>query len=154
SIRRREADMCKYLIGAAYLAMAFVLCAGSTLAAERNAKEPVQDGKTLSEWVKALKEGDREAREQAANALAKLGPKAEAAIPVLLQALKGDDVTVQFKAGDALAAIGKAAVPGLTEALKDSNVHVREHAAAALGKIGPEAKAALKVLIERMEDDD
>jgi hypothetical protein len=44
-------------------------------------KEPVYDGKPLSAWIKAFKEGKPEDRERAAQALGKHGPKAKDAGP-------------------------------------------------------------------------
>jgi HEAT repeat protein len=78
-------------------------------------------------------------------AIQKLGEiKDPAAVPALLHALKDEDVSVRWKAADALVSIGKTAVPALIEALKDKDSEVRREAAAALGKIkDPQAAPAL-----------
>jgi HEAT repeat protein len=101
-------------------------------------KEAVYQGKTVSQWVEALK--DKRLRFGAANALVRIGP---AAVPALIEALKDKDRNVRRAAALALGKIGPAtkdAVPALIEALKDKESYVRSAAAWALGKIGPEAR--------------
>src|SRR5262245_40640575 len=87
-------------------------------------KEPVYDGKTVSEWVALLKDKDDKVRLKAAFWLRQAGPEA------------------------------KAAVPGLLDSLKDKNVSVRQESAFALGRIGPPAKPAIPSLINALKDED
>jgi HEAT repeat protein len=97
---------------------------------------------------------DKDARWQAARALGYIGPEA---VPVLIEALKGQDEGVRFSAAWVLGIIGleaKTAVPDLIEALKDKDEKIRQYAAEALGRIGPAAKEAVPALIEVLKDQD
>jgi HEAT repeat protein len=67
-------------------------------------------------------------------ALGRLGD--EAALTVLLDELRGDDIWVRAAATGALISIGSPAVSGLVQALSDEDKAVRRAAAKALGKIG------------------
>ena len=87
-----------------------------------------------------------EDRRNAAEALARIGPKAKEAVPALIAALNDQDAEVRRSAAEALARIGpeaKEAVPALIAALKDQDILVRSHAAEALARIGKEAVPAL-----------
>ena len=98
------------------------------------------------------------ARARAAEVLGRIGPAAKAAIPVLTQAVKDEDVKVRRAAIDALAemkADAKMAVPNLAQVLKhhpmapdDYDVH--RSTIAALRAIGPDAKPAIPALVEVM----
>lgn len=59
-----------------------------------------------------------------------------AAVPVLLKALRWDDIFTRAAAAGALIQIGEPAVDGLVDGLRDENKAVRRAAAKALGKIG------------------
>ena len=74
--------------------------------------------------MQQLQDPDAKARVGAASALARLGPKAAPAVPLLI------------------------------EALNDQNKLVRTQSIAALGKIGPAAAAAVPVLTPLLRDDD
>ena len=107
--------------------------------------------------IEALKDDDNEVRRNAASALGRIGPAAEAAVPALIEALKDDDNEVRRNAAFALGRIGpaaEAAVPALIEALKDEDSDVQRRAAFALGRIGPAAEAAVPALIEALKDED
>jgi hypothetical protein len=81
--------------------------------------EAVYQGKTVSQWIEALKDKDKGTRIAAAFALGKIGPAAKDAVPALIEALKDKDRDVRSTAAQALSGIGpaaKAAVPALTEA--------------------------------------
>jgi len=87
-------------------------------------QEPRYEGRSLSYWMQQLQVPDAKARVGAASALARLGPKAAPAVPLLI------------------------------EALNDQNKLVRTQSIAALGKIGPAAAAAVPVLTPLLRDDD
>lgn len=54
-------------------------------------EEPSYQGKTLSQWIEALKDENWLVRSGAADALATIGPDAKAA-PALVNALKDEDM--------------------------------------------------------------
>jgi len=100
---------------------------------------------------------DVSARIEACQALARLGVKAEAAVPQLVRALQADSVELQRAAALALAEMGEgaaAAVPALTANLKSSDALVRSYAAHALGELGPAAREATEALIDVLADRD
>lgn len=96
-------------------------------------------------------------RAGAAAGMGEFGPAAGAAIPALLQALKGQDLAVH---GAAITALGKIhcqserIVPLLIDYL--DRQELRSEAAEALGDYGPMAKAALPKLmrLEKVQDKD
>ena len=103
-----------------------------------------------------LKDENSEIRTAAAQGL-RMGPKAKAAVPALMESLQDKDFKVRRVAMDALGSIGpeaKAAVPALTEVLKCKGKIRRVRAASALGRIGPEAKTAVPALTELLKDKD
>jgi hypothetical protein len=116
-------------------------------------KEAVYQGKTVSQWVEALKDKDDRTRRGAAIALGQIGPAAKDAVPALIEVLKDKDDRVRNYAASALGKIGPAAVPALMEALKDKDINVRNAAVRALGQIGPAAKAAVPSLKAMSEND-
>jgi HEAT repeat protein len=90
-----------------------------------------------------LQEGDPHNQVLAADALGRMGPDAEDAVPDLVRLLTVKNDTVRSRAGKALADIGAAAVPSLTAALKQPEPAMRVAAADVLGNIGPAAKEAI-----------
>lgn len=99
-----------------------------------------------------VQESDPGTRYLAAQALGKIGDEAEAAVPVLLVALRADDMYLRMAITGALINIGNPAVPGLVKALFDQNKAVRRASAKALGKIGN--KRAIKPLEVAVKDHD
>jgi HEAT repeat protein len=90
-------------------------------------------------------------------ALARIGPAAAAAVPVLVEELRSEDPDRRWRAARTLGRIGPAsavAVPLLTQALTDGNAAVRQHAARALGRIGPAAHSAAAALQRATGDAD
>jgi HEAT repeat protein len=107
--------------------------------------------------VARLNDSSIAVRRDAALALGRMGPKASAAVPLLIEALRDMDRDTHLAAASALGDIGPAAstaVPHLGRAVKDGDVAVRRTAAYALGRIGPAAKAAVPDLIEALKDKD
>ncbi len=132
------------------MAVALALTAALTAADD---KEPVYQGKPLSAWVEQLTDRSATARQEAAEAIGKIGPAAKSAVGPLLAALGDTDDTVRDAAALALAAFGKDAVGPLTAALKHADANVRRGAAAAIGRIGPGAKDAVTPLVAVMKND-
>ncbi len=94
--------------------------------------------------VELLRTADPGTRYLTAKALGQIGDEAEAAVPALLEALRGDDMFLRAGATGALIKIGYPAVPGLTVALFDDSNAVKRAACKALGRIGnPRAVPAL-----------
>jgi HEAT repeat protein len=95
---------------------------------------------------------DTEQRERAAEALAKLGPAAEPAIPALRQNLADDFPYVRIRSAEALSQIGLAAIPAFIDALKNNNNEVRLVAVQALSRLGAESKPAIPALVTVLGD--
>ncbi len=100
---------------------------------------------------------DAKTRVEACYELARLGIRAEGALPQLVKSLKSNQVDEQRVAALALASMGEAAavaVPALADNLTAKDYRVRAAAAYALGKIGPAAGDAVRALIAASADDD
>src|SRR5258708_3616358 len=72
--------------------------------ADQSSSEP--DSRPLGYWVKALKDKNRDARRQAVQALARMGPGAKSAVNDLIEAMADKDYIVRAGAASALGAIG------------------------------------------------
>ena len=107
--------------------------------------------------LRALSADQSQTRQDAAQALGRLGKAAEHAMPALLVA--AGDSRWEVRA-DAVWAIGKvttkeqasSAVSVLTTALDDPSDHVRWSATWSLARIGPAAETAVPALIEKLND--
>jgi hypothetical protein len=113
------------------------------------------DGKTLVEWTARLGDADDLARSAAAEAVAKYGPNAKAAVPALAKILASPKDAAWFNAIDAVKAVGPAAgdaMDTLIGLLRDRDPGVRLTAAYALADLGPAAGRAVSVLIGRLDD--
>jgi len=97
-----------------------------------------------------VRQADPGTRYLAAKALGQIGDEAESALPVLLEALRADDMFLRAGITGALIQIGYPAVPGLTRALFDPSSAVKRAACKALGKIGSER--AVPALIFSLKD--
>ena len=117
-------------------------------------KDPVYKGKSLSAWIEQLTDRSATARQDAAEALGKMGAPAKPAIGPLIAALGDSDEVVRDAAATALSAFGKDAVGPLTNSLKHKEAAVRRGAADALGGIGPTARAAIPALRDALPDKD
>ena len=103
--------------------------------------------------VLGARPGDDDVRRRAARALGRLGPRAERATPVLVEALGDPNGHVRTEAATALGRIGSRdpeVVVALAVATRDEGNLVRHAAAVALGRLGaPEsAGEALEALLE------
>jgi len=108
-----------------------------------SAKEPVADGRTLSQWIADLKAPAPQTRNAAAYEISGMGPSAAAAVPALIQALDDPEESVRFPVTVALGEIGpaaKAAVPRLKKmADEETNDEVAAAAKRAIRHIEPSA---------------
>jgi HEAT repeat protein len=96
-------------------------------------------------------------RQQAAEALGRMGLRAKDATPALKERLKDDDGMTRVKAAQALWFIDRqadVAVPALGEAMKDKDVAVRRAASLALFGLFPRPKETLPIFTAAMKDED
>src|SRR5262249_8610466 len=112
-------------------------------------KEPVHEGKRLSEWIALLKSADWEQRAAAVDVIAELGAAANAAIPALVEALKEKDEQLQLEGAisEAFRAIGEDSAPALAKLLHDSDQEFVARSVRCLESLGPKAKAAIPDLV-------
>ena len=125
--------------------VATVVFASGALAQAKPAKsrEPVSNGRSLSQWVADLKAQSPQTRNAAAYEIAGLGPAAAAAVPALIVALDDPAASVRFPVTVALLEIGpaaKAAVPRLQQMVDEElNDEIAASARRALRRIEPDA---------------
>ena len=93
--------MSKRILGP--LAAAALVLTSSAWAQGATAKEPVADGRTLSEWVADLKAVAPQTRNAAAYEISGMGPAAAPAVPALIEALDDPEASVRFPVTVALA---------------------------------------------------
>jgi HEAT repeat protein len=120
------------------------LCLTSIASAQGTAgKEPVADGRTLSQWIEELKGLAPQTRNAAAYEISGMGPAAAPAVPALIAALDDPEASVRFPVTVALGEIGpgaKAAVPRLKQMMEEEiNDEIAAAARRALRRIQPEA---------------
>jgi len=128
------------------LAAAILFVTGNAVAQGGSAKkEPVADGRTLSQWVADLKAPAPQTRNAAAYEISGMGPAAAAAVPALIEALDDPSPAVRFPVTVALKEIGpaaSAAVPRLKKMMdEENNDEIAAAARRAIRAIQPEALA-------------
>ncbi len=125
------------------LAAAVLFFTSSAWAQGTASKEPVADGRTLSEWVADLKAPAPQTRNAAAYEISGMGPAAAAAVPALIVALDDSEAAVRFPVTVALAEIGPAAkdaVPRLKKMMAEEiNDEIAASAKRAVRRIQPQA---------------
>jgi HEAT repeat protein/tRNA A-37 threonylcarbamoyl transferase component Bud32 len=87
--------------------------------------------------------------ETAVYLLGEFGPKANEAIPTLIERLRDEQVVVL----EALGKIGPEAVPALVDVIEEEQGWWYDDAARAIGLIGPSAREAAPVLIAALQDE-
>lgn len=100
-------------------------------------------------------DADPVVRVETAKAVASIDPTNEAAIPMLVEALKDKTGKVRKRAAQCLGDLGpgaKSAVAVLIKAIKDPDPAVSWAAIDALGQIGPDANSAVPGLVEALSD--
>lgn len=100
----------------------------------------------------AVRSEEHSAKVAAADALSALGPAAMAATPALIDQIDHMQPWVREAAMGALASFGKAVVPALIDTFQ-SNPSLRIRIAFMLGAMGPDAKEAIPVLAEALEQE-
>ena len=125
------------------LAAAVLLLASTASAQGTATKEPVSDGRTLTQWIADLKAPAPQTRNAAAYEISGMGPAAAPAVPALIEALSDPEETVRFPATVALGEIGpaaKAAVPKLKQMMEEEiNDEIAAGAKRALRRIQTQA---------------
>jgi HEAT repeat protein len=106
----------------------------------------------LEALVEALRPGqDVVARGWAANAIGKMGPMAQPAMPQLVAAPAEEDDRIWYDAGESLIAIGSAAVLPLRRAIESDNPRLRGHAGRTLLKLEPGNRPAIRAMIKDLK---
>src|SRR4051812_20475442 len=90
-----------------------LLLPAGLLPASAAADAPGGGGKKVESLITDLKSTDNAVRLAAVTALAAQGPKAEAAVPGLVEVLRANNEDLRLNAAIALGKVGKAAVPAL-----------------------------------------
>lgn len=107
-----------------------------------------------NELAKAVLDDDQEVGSAAAAALGQLGPAAEGIVPQLCDSLAKVTGETRLNVGWALWQINKHpwAPQVAAQTLASPELHVRLGSALALGRLGPDAKDAVPLLIQAIED--
>ena len=165
--------LCRIPASGPFLAL-LAVCLGATLAHAQTggAATPTYADQPLSHWQGLLarhvgqdSDADKEQSRRAAQALGSFGPDAQAAVPLLVQALQSPSTEVREFAVDALGRIGRepsSVVPAILAEADLPPEHVnyallaafRRSAAIALGRFGPAAAAAEPMLTKALQDED
>ncbi len=136
--------MLRHALGAAALTL---MMATTSVSAQNGApaaaKEPVSQGRPLSEWIADLKGAAPLTRNGAAYEIASMGPAAAAAVPALIEALDDPIAVVRFPVTVALGEIGPgaaAAIPRLKQMMEEEiNDEIAASAKRAIRRIQPTA---------------
>jgi HEAT repeat protein len=135
--------MLKRIPGLLALVMSIGISAAMAQARPVKVKEPVSNGRTLSQWIGDLKAAAPQTRNAAAYEIAGMGPDAVRAVPALIEALDDPSPVVRFPVTVALLEIGpaaKAAVPRLQQMMEEEiNDEIAASARRALKRIDPAA---------------
>jgi HEAT repeat protein len=116
-------------------------------------KEPSYDGKTVSDWVRALDGADPAERRAAMSALRALGGQPDAVAEKLLAAA-ADPKSRTAAHILAIGEFGPAAVPALTRGLWSDDRRTRQVALFALTRLGADGRAAAPSLVRLLADPD
>jgi HEAT repeat protein len=135
--------MLKRVLGSWAIATALFATGALAQAKPVKVREPIANGRPLSQWVADLKAQSPQTRNAAAYEIAGLGPAAAAAVPALIVALDDPAASVRFPVTVALLEIGpaaKAAVPRLQQMVDEEiNDEIAASARRALKHIEPTA---------------
>ena len=119
------------------------------------AKLSEQGEESVPQLIELMGHKDWKMRREAAWALARIGPPARPAVPVLISGLSDSQEGIRYFSALALGEIGSTvAIPELRNALEDENPYVRSVSAVALGKIGGLTDVIVPALIARLADED
>jgi HEAT repeat protein len=113
------------------LTAAVFIFSSSAWAQGTASKEPVADGRTLTQWVADLKAAAPQSRNAAAYEISGMGPAAAAAVPALIVALDDPEASVRFPVTVALGEIGPAAKDAVPRLKKMMDEEINDEVAAA-----------------------
>jgi HEAT repeat protein len=113
------------------LTAAVFIFSSSAWAQGTTSKEPVADGRTLTQWVADLKAAAPQSRNAAAYEISGMGPAAAAAVPALIVALDDPEASVRFPVTVALGEIGPAAKDAVPRLKKMMDEEINDEVAAA-----------------------
>jgi HEAT repeat protein len=117
--------------------------------AQPEVKKADDPEKVLADALKNAKQKDNvELRVQAMMALADFGPKAEPALPDLLDALQSKNEDLRLNAAITLGKIGTPAIKPLAKLLDAESDDTKFYAIWAIGWIGPDAKETIPAMIK------
>jgi HEAT repeat protein len=114
--------------------------------------DDIVQGKPVSEWNKLLIAADPVQRAMALTALAGAGPKAEGAIPGLVECIKSGETFQRWQAAVLLGSLGKPGVVHLRKLLGNKEAEVRRVATQGLGAAGESGKEAIEDLQATLGD--
>lgn len=109
---------------------------------------------SVASYINQLRDPNPKVRYEALDALERMGPQAQPAVPYLIEILKDPSASNRIWAALALGSIARErnskdmAIPALIAALDDPDANVRANVSVALGDFGPSAKAAIPKLLE------
>jgi HEAT repeat protein len=113
------------------LTAAVLILSSSAWAQGTASKEPIADGRTLTQWVAELKAAAPQSRNAAAYEISGMGPAAAAAVPALIVALDDPEASVRFPVTVALGEIGPAAKDAVPRLKKMMEEEINDEVAAA-----------------------
>ncbi len=108
---------------------------------------------TVAALIEAVQTDDPNAKRDAGDALAALGPKAKKALPALLAQFGHEFPWVRVSCQAAVGSMGKDAVPALIDTFENNTGGPRIRAAFVLGGIGADAKPAVPVILRIMKEE-
>ncbi|MBI1293318.1 hypothetical protein GC173_19105 [bacterium] len=130
-------------------------CDSGSAGASATVETTPLDNREALRLVALIDKPDEAARRTAFQSLAKMGPKASAAVPGLVVALRNPDQRVRKTSAQVLGRIGAKSVPPLTNTLETSNEPAElALACEALGLIGPDAASALPAIAPMLQEFD
>jgi len=109
---------------------------------------------TIPGLMEALASNDYLVKKCAGEALVKLGPAAQSALPTLLKRFQQGDQQVEWVITELAKAVGPSAVPPLLSALQDPDAKIRQKAAEALGEMESNARSGVPGLTLALHDSD
>jgi HEAT repeat protein len=114
---------------------------------------PLKESERIGLRIRLMKDPNPGIRQAAAYSLQEFGPRAEPALPALIDLLADPEQDVCYRAGLTLWTIGPASVPLLSKALQSPNANLRANAALRIWKFQESSEDILQALIGLLKDD-